>query len=122
VVFVAYDLLESAGTDRRAESQAQRRERLQALLSPQALLVDSPLRLSPLVQAADWPALAVLRESSRARGVEGFMLKQRSARYGSGRTKHDGLWWKWKANVPFATVAQDPWDIHWNISVCNVLE
>lgn len=96
VVFVAYDLLESAGTDRRGESQAQRRERLQALLSPQALLAGSPLRLSPVVQAADWPALAVLRESSRARGVEGFMLKQRSARYGSGRTKHDGLWWKWK--------------------------
>jgi hypothetical protein len=24
------------------------------------------------------------------------MLKQRSAAYGSGRTKADGLWWKWK--------------------------
>ena len=24
------------------------------------------------------------------------MLKERSARYGSGRTKADGTWWKWK--------------------------
>jgi DNA ligase-1 len=51
---------------------------------------------APLVEAADWPALAALRAQSRARGVEGLMLKQRSAAYGSGRTKADGLWWKWK--------------------------
>ena len=24
------------------------------------------------------------------------MLKHRDARYGSGRTKDDGTWWKWK--------------------------
>ena len=24
------------------------------------------------------------------------MLKHRDARYGSGRTKADGTWWKWK--------------------------
>jgi DNA ligase 1 len=90
VVFVAYDLLESQGTDRRGDTQAQRRALLQALLH------DSPLRLSPRVQAADWPAYATLRDEARARGVEGFMLKQCSARYGSGRTKADGTWWKWK--------------------------
>ena len=27
---------------------------------------------------------------------EGLMLKHRSARYGVGRTKNDGVWWKWK--------------------------
>lgn len=90
VVFVGYDLLESAGADRRSEAQAQRRTRLEALLQ------GSPLRLSPQVQAADWAALGQLRETSRSRGVEGFMLKQRSAHYGSGRTRQDGLWWKWK--------------------------
>ena len=52
--------------------------------------------LSPLVQAADWPALAAQRQQSRARGVEGLMLKHRQSAYGSGRTKADGLWWKWK--------------------------
>jgi DNA ligase 1 len=55
-----------------------------------------PLMLSPLVQATDWAALAAARQQSRARGVEGLMLKHRQSAYGSGRTKADGLWWKWK--------------------------
>ena len=54
------------------------------------------LRLSPRVQAADWPAYAALRATARERGVEGFMLKHQQSRYGSGRTKSDGVWWKWK--------------------------
>jgi DNA ligase-1 len=89
--FIAYDLLESEGEDRRAEAQAQRRVRLGAA-------VDSApgLQLSPTVQGESWEALAALREHSRERGVEGFMLKHRGARYGSGRTKFDGTWWKWK--------------------------
>ncbi|MCU0951076.1 MAG: ATP-dependent DNA ligase, partial [Burkholderiaceae bacterium] len=45
------------------------------------------LRLSPAVTAPTWPALAALREDSRARQVEGFMLKRRDAQYGVGRTK-----------------------------------
>jgi DNA ligase-1 len=52
------------------------------------------------VRRADWGALAELREESRARGVEGFMLKHSEARYGTGRRKQDdlaaGTWWKWK--------------------------
>jgi len=70
--------------------QQQRRAQLQAMLAGQALM------LSPLVQAADWPTLAAARQQSRARGVEGLMLKHRQSAYGSGRTKADGLWWKWK--------------------------
>ncbi len=90
VQFVAYDLLEHAGQDVRATPQQQRRAWLQALLA------GMPLRLSPLVPAGDWAALAAQRQHSRALGVEGLMLKQRSAGYGSGRTKADGVWWKWK--------------------------
>lgn len=90
VVFMAYDLLEWDGVDRRSEPQHARRGGLEAALQGTAL------RLSPTVQAADWTALAALREQSRERGVEGFMLKHREARYGTGRTKVDGLWWKWK--------------------------
>ncbi len=90
VRFVAYDLLESDGMDRRGEPQHERRARLEALLAAQ------PAHLSPRLEAADWPALHALRDAARARGVEGLMLKQRAARYGSGRTKADGTWWKWK--------------------------
>ena len=42
------------------------------------------------------PQLAALREQARERGVEGFMLKALDSAYGSGRTKADGTWWKWK--------------------------
>lgn len=90
VVLMAYDLLEAAGADLRAEPQVRRRERLQAHAAAQGL------RLSPAVLADDWAAYATLRGSARERGVEGFMLKHHDARYGSGRTKSEGTWWKWK--------------------------
>jgi len=90
VVFVAYDLLEQGGADLREQPQHLRRAALEALLR------DEALRLSPAVAADGWPAYAALREQSRARGVEGFMLKHLESRYGSGRTKSEGTWWKWK--------------------------
>ena len=90
VRFVAYDLLEDGGVDLRARPQHERRTRLEARLH------GSNVALSPLVSAADWPAYAALRVQSRERGVEGFMLKHREAAYGSGRTKAEGTWWKWK--------------------------
>ncbi|MFI4930718.1 MAG: cisplatin damage response ATP-dependent DNA ligase [Burkholderiales bacterium] len=90
VRFVAYDLLEDGGIDLRALPQAERRARLQARLE------GTTVGLSPLVQAADWPAYAAVRMQSRERGVEGFMLKHRTSGYGSGRTKAEGTWWKWK--------------------------
>ncbi len=92
VVFVAYDLLEDAGADQRALPQHARRVRLEALLA------GGTLRLSPRVEAADWSACAGLRAAARERGVEGLMLKHREARYGSGRTKSEGTWWKWKVD------------------------
>ena len=92
VRFVAYDLLEEDGADLRALPQAQRRERLLALAGR------AGLEVSPEVCADDWAGLAALRETARARAVEGLMLKHRASRYGSGRTKGEGLWWKWKVD------------------------
>lgn len=86
VGFIAYDVLEWQGEDVRARPQWQRRALLEQLEVPR----------SPLVEGADWAALAELRAQSRERGVEGFMLKHREAAYGVGRTKADGTWWKWK--------------------------
>lgn len=87
VSFMAYDLLEWQGEDIRSWPQHRRRE---------ALLALPGLMVSPTVERSSWAELAELREESRARGVEGFMLKHREARYGAGRTKSDGTWWKWK--------------------------
>lgn len=92
VVFMTYDILEDRGEDIRAVPLAERRRRLTALLP------GGTLRISPAVTAASWEELAALRQESRARGVEGFMLKRLSSAYGVGRRKGD--WWKWKID-PF---------------------
>lgn len=91
VVLVAYDLLEHGGRDLRPEPLTTRRHSLETLLSP---LAGTPLRLSPLVPFAAWDDLARLRQDSRARLVEGLMLKRRDSPYRVGRVRGD--WWKWK--------------------------
>lgn len=92
-VLIAYDILEKDGADIRHLPQSERR----ALLQQVVLSADaSALKLSPLVAADNWEALQEIREESRMRAVEGFMLKAADARYGVGRTREGGVWWKWK--------------------------
>ena len=100
-VLVAYDVLELDGVDIRHLPQLERR----ALLENVVAQAGAPaLRLSPRIEAASWDALAAIRAESRARGVEGMMLKAASAAYGVGRTKDVGTWWKWKID-PYAVDA-----------------
>jgi DNA ligase-1 len=94
VVFVVYDILERDGSDVRAEPLSSRREALTDLLEPRAAAAPGVLRVSEEVRVSSWDELAALRLESRARGVEGFMIKRRDAEYGVGRRK--GAWWKWK--------------------------
>lgn len=100
VGFIAYDLLERDGVDLRDRPQYERRTLLEAALDAAPDDASPRLRLSPIERRADWASLAELRLESRARGVEGFMLKHRDARYGTGRRKQEdlaaGTWWKWK--------------------------
>ena len=92
-VLCCYDLLELDGVDLRGLPQHERR----ALLETEVEKAGQPqLRLSPVIQADSWDELAQLRSASRERSVEGMMLKAREARYGVGRTKDVGTWWKWK--------------------------
>ncbi len=108
---LAYDLLEWQGEDWRQRPLGERRAYLEQVVARcsgdaaiQADLLDehapaveqAVLMLSPLVEGADWHDLARQREASRERGVEGMMLKARDSRYGVGRTKDVGVWWKWK--------------------------
>ena len=92
-VLVAYDLLEDAGVDLRALPQHERRVLLEALVTSTA---NAQLRISPLITANHWTELEGIRTQSRARGVEGMMVKAMNAQYGVGRTKDVGTWWKWK--------------------------
>jgi DNA ligase-1 len=118
VVFMAYDVLEHDGHDVRDRPLADRRARLEALVSqaaratpatplaardallpfeddePEAGGGDAALQASPLLDAHSWPAVEALRTTSRERGVEGVMIKRRASPYGVGRKRGD--WWKWK--------------------------
>ncbi|MEO7272734.1 MAG: ATP-dependent DNA ligase [Vicinamibacterales bacterium] len=103
VVFMTYDVLELGGEDVRTVPLVDRRARLDALLAPaDGGPPTGVLRLSPMVSAASWDELAAIRAESRARGVEGFMLKRRTSAYGVGRKRAD--WWKWKID-PFTVDA-----------------
>jgi len=100
VAFIAYDVLEDGGVDIRELPQHARRAVLERIVAAQRGLV-----LSPIEVRGDWTEYATLRGEARARGVEGFVLKHRDARYGTGRRKQDdlagGTWWKWKID-PFS--------------------
>jgi DNA ligase-1 len=104
VGFMAYELLEWGGVDLRDRPQVERRRLLEAAVAASGDDAGAPradaLLLSPVESGTDWAAFAELRRGSRARGVEGLMLKHRQARYGTGRRKQDdlaaGTWWKWK--------------------------
>ena len=95
VGFIAYDLLELAGSDLRERPQRERRALLETTVADH-----TAIHLSPIETRASWQDFAQLRREARVRGVEGFMLKHREARYGTGRRKQDdlaaGTWWKWK--------------------------
>jgi DNA ligase 1 len=89
VVLVAFDLLEYEGQDVRERPIEWRRAQLERIAPPGTALV-----LSPLVRADSWDALHQLRQESRQRKVEGFMLKRLGSPYRVGRRRGD--WWKWK--------------------------
>lgn len=105
VSFMAYDLLEEGGVDVRPLPQHERRARLEKILQ------HTGIRLSPVEKAPSWNEFAQLRQESRARGVEGLMLKALASAYGTGRQKRGQspnlpeaksgsdpifAWWKWK--------------------------
>lgn len=89
-VLMAYDLLEHEGIDLRDRPLSERRALLEKLLVGRSSVV----QISPSVQFSSWADLATQKESSRDRGVEGFMLKRKSSVYQGGRKRGD--WWKWK--------------------------
>jgi DNA ligase-1 len=93
VVLLCYDLLEHGGADWREHPLHERRMALDELL----LSINHPqFPISQSMYSDNWRELSRLREQSRERGTEGFVLKQRESRYGVGRTKSAGIWWKWK--------------------------
>jgi DNA ligase-1 len=93
IAFFAYDLLEYEGEDWRSRSLAERRSKLEEVITS----VNHPtLFISPVVAFKSWDELSILRQSSRETGAEGFMLKKKDSIYQTGRKR--GGWWKWKVD------------------------
>ncbi|MDA3919567.1 MAG: ATP-dependent DNA ligase, partial [Salinisphaera sp.] len=90
VRFFAYDLMEYASRDIRAEPIETRRGYLAEALDG----LDTRIAMSSLLDADSWEALAELRKQSREHATEGFILKRAGSPYRVGRTRGD--WWKWK--------------------------
>jgi DNA ligase-1 len=89
--YVAYDLLESEGVDRRDEPLHRRRERLGELLGHG---MPGGWRISEGLPLSAWSDLEAWRQKARDAGAEGVMLKHLASPYGSGRRR--GSWWKHK--------------------------
>ncbi len=94
VILQVYDILEYENKDVRTFEIGTRREFLEQILRELPENAKKIFRPTEIVEAADWANLAEIREQSRDLGVEGFMLKQKSSPYRTGR--HRGDWWKWK--------------------------
>ena len=89
----AYDLLDEGGEDRRDLPFAERRKRLEDVVSR---LPHDRFDLSPLVPFASWEELDRLRSAPPDPVIEGVMMKRWDSPYQAGRAK--GPWFKWKRN------------------------
>ena len=94
VVLLCYDLLEFGGEDYRQRELSERRAKLIEILDGLPDESKKTLRFSPVVEAMSWEELSVIRDESRSRKVEGFMLKRLASPFRVGRPRGD--WWKWK--------------------------
>jgi DNA ligase 1 len=86
-----YDMLFDGAEDLRELAFDQRRTRLEAWHAREQ---PAGIDLSPLVPFASWGELAQIRAGTRARGIEGLMLKRGDSAYVAGRPR--GPWFKWK--------------------------
>lgn len=94
VILQTYDLLEMDARDVRSLEIYIRREFMEKTIANLPDDARRILRATEIVEAANWEDLAEKRERSRDLGVEGFMLKRKTAPYRVGRQRGD--WWKWK--------------------------
>ncbi len=95
--FMAYDLLEVEGSDRRQIPLQERRRQLEVLVKDWSEADSegaSRLRLSETPVLTAWSELESLREQAREKGAEGLMLKAKPSPYLVGRKR--GHWWKHK--------------------------
>lgn len=94
VILLAYDLLEFEGQDIRDQAIKDRRALLETIITN---VGNEHFLISELLDShSTWEELDTIRQESRKRMVEGFMLKRSASPYRVGRVRGD--WWKWKVD------------------------
>ena len=91
VWFMAFDIMEWDGEDRRQSPLRDRRAKLEEIVDAAEF---DRVMTSDILKADSWEALGELRAGSREHQVEGLMLKPLDSPYATGRVT--GVWWKWK--------------------------
>jgi len=92
VVFQCFDIIEFEDTDIRSTEYLERKNILRKVIGKGF----KRIKLGEVIEFDRWDKLAELRNESRERNVEGFILKNKVSEYLTGRRR--GGWWKWKVD------------------------
>jgi len=92
VVFQCFDVIEYESTDIRSTAYTERKKLLKKIVTKGF----KRMKVGESIKINSWEDLAKLREESRDRNVEGFILKNKDSEYLTGRRR--GGWWKWKVD------------------------
>ncbi len=100
IIFMAYDLLELNGRDRRETKLESRRIELEKYFSKWVNETDDNIsgifKICDLIYPKDWKDTLIYKEKSRENNTEGLVIKKKSSIYTSGRKKD--IWWKYKVD------------------------
>jgi len=100
ITFIAYDLLEIRGEDKREFNLKNRRINLEKHYfkwqNESEKDISNIFKLSNLLYPKNWQEAETMRNKSRDNGTEGLVIKNKNAIYSSGRKK--GIWWKYKVD------------------------
>ena len=100
IKFIAYDLLEIKGFDKRETKLEKRRIDLEKYflkwLNETEEDISDILKISELIYPNNWEEAEKIKNSSRENNTEGLLIKNKNSIYSSGRKK--GFWWKYKVD------------------------
>ncbi len=100
IIFIAYDLLELNGMDKREIKLKNRRIELEKYFSKWQNKSENNIsdifKICDLIYPKDWTDALSYKKKSRENNTEGLIIKKKSSIYTSGRKK--GIWWKYKVD------------------------
>ena len=100
IIFIAYDLLELKGIDKRKFNLGNRRINLEKNFhkwrNQSEKDISSIFKISNLLFPKNWEEVENLKNKSRENGTEGLVIKNKNSIYASGRKM--GIWWKYKVD------------------------